>query len=379
MYVTRRAVSFGVMASVLTACSSNLIGGFSTASSADYQTVANPGFNAFVIKFKAKAAQSGISNATLTSAFSGAGYMPEVIAHDRNQTEFRRSLEEYIAIAASDERVAKGRANYARYYDILTEIEARYGVDAHVIVAIWGVETMYGERRGDVPVIPALSTLAYDGRRSAFFQSQLLAALKILQNGDIRPGQMTGSWAGAMGHTQFIPTTYRAYAVDFNGDGRRDIWSDDPTDALASTANYLARSGWKKGQAWGGEEGSPGAASGDRRIQPHAGGPVFVVGSNFDVIKRYNNATSYAIGVGHLADRIAGAGPIEGSFPPDRYGFTADQRKALQRRLNQAGYDAGSADGVFGDRTRAAIAAYQKDNGLPVTGEPSKALLDRLG
>ncbi|WP_246739689.1 lytic murein transglycosylase [Martelella sp. HB161492] len=367
------------MASVLSACSSNLIGGFSATRGSKFQTVASPGFDAFIVKFKAQAAASGISDATLAAAFSGVGYMPDVVDHDRNQTEFRRSLEDYIAIAASDERVAKGRANYARYGDVLSQIEARYGVDAHVIVAIWGVETMYGERRGEVPVIAALSTLSYDGRRGAFFQSQLLAALKIIQNGDIGPAQMTGSWAGAMGHTQFIPTTYRAYAVDFNGDGRRDIWSDDPTDALASTANYLARSGWKKGQPWGGEEGSTGAAYGDRRIQPHDGGPVFVIGPNFDVIKRYNNATSYAIGVGHLADRIAGAGPIKGGFPPDRYGFTADQRKELQRRLSQAGYDAGTADGVFGAKTRAAIAAYQAENGLPVTGDPSMALLDRLG
>ncbi|AJY44919.1 peptidoglycan-binding protein [Martelella endophytica] len=379
MRATRRAFSFGVMAALLSACSSDLVGGVSSVSDPVMRPVPNRGWDAWVAGFKDRARAKGISDATLSAAFAHAGYLPEVIALDRSQTEFTRTLEDYLAIAASDERVAKGRAAYARYRDVLAQIEATYGVDANVVVAIWGLETMYGERRGNIPVVSALSTLAYDGRRGSFFESQLLAALRIIQNGDIAADRMTGSWAGAMGHTQFIPTSYIAYAVDFNGDGRRDIWSDDPTDALASTAAYLSRSGWRKGEAWGGEEGSPGAAYGTTHIQPHAGGPVFVVGPNFNVIKRYNNATSYALGVGYLADRIAGAGPIKGSFPPDSYGFTADQRKALQAGLRSAGYDVGTIDGVFGDKTRAAIAAYQRANGLAVTGEPSMELLRRLG
>jgi lytic murein transglycosylase len=381
MLTTRRVFSTGAMMALLSACGGRPRGGSVVAARAPdpvMQAVANPAFDAWVAGFKGRAASKGISTRTISTSFAQAGYLPDVIDRDRNQTEFSRTLEEYLAIAASDERVAKGRANYARYRDVLGQIESRYGVEAHVVTAIWGLESMFGERRGNVPVVSALSTLAFDGRRGAFFESQLIAALQILDNGDTTPARMTGSWAGAMGHTQFIPTSYLAYAVDFTGDGRRDIWEEDPTDALASTASYLARSGWQRGQAWGGEEGSPGFASGTRRIQPQVGGPVFAVGPNFNAIKRYNNSDSYAIGVGHLADRIAGAGPIRGGFPPDRYGFTADQRKQLQARLTAAGYDTGGTDGVLGSKSRAAISAYQQKDGLAVTGEPSLELLRRL-
>ena len=383
MQATRRVFSLGVAAALLTACggrSGRVMADTTAARAADpvMRAVPDAGWDAWVAGFQGRAAAQGISSATLSRAFAGAGFLPDVIERDRNQTETSRTLEEYLAIAASDERVAKGRANYARYRDVLARIEAQYGVEAHVVTAVWGLESMYGERRGTVPVVSALSTLAYEGRRGAFFESQLIGALKILQNGDTTPGNMTGSWAGAMGHTQFIPTSYLAYAVDFTGDGRRDIWSDDPSDALASTAAYLARSGWRRGQAWGGEDGSPGAASGTRSLQPQAGGPVFRVGPNFNAIKRYNNSDSYAIGVGHLSDRIRGAGPLRGSFPPDRYGMTADDRKALQARLTAAGYDTGGTDGVLGSKSRAAISAYQQRNGLPVTGEPSLDLLRRL-
>ncbi|MBU0860754.1 MAG: lytic murein transglycosylase, partial [Alphaproteobacteria bacterium] len=363
MLTTRRVFSTGAMMALLSACGGRPRGGSVVAARVPdpvMQAVANPAFDAWVAGFKGRAASKGISTRTISTSFAQAGYLPDVIDRDRNQTEFSRTLEEYLAIAASDERVAKGRANYARYRDVLGQIESRYGVEAHVVTAIWGLESMFGERRGNVPVVSALSTLAFDGRRGAFFESQLIAALQILDNGDTTPARMTGSWAGAMGHTQFIPTSYLAYAVDFTGDGRRDIWEEDPTDALASTASYLARSGWQRGQAWGGEEGSPGFASGTRRIQPQAGGPVFAVGPNFNAIKRYYNSDSYAIGVGHLADRIAGAGPIRGGFPPDRYGFTADQRKQLQARLTAAGYDTGGTDGVLGSKSRAAISAYQQ-------------------
>jgi membrane-bound lytic murein transglycosylase B len=381
MLTTRRAFSTGAMMTLLSACGGRPGGGSSIATRAPdpvMQAMANPAFDAWTAGFKGRAANKGISAGTLTVAFAQVGYLPEVIERDRNQTEFARTLEEYLAIAASDERVAKGRANYARNRDVLSQIESRYGVEANIVTAVWGLESMFGERRGNVPVVSALSTLAFDGRRGAFFESQLVAALQILENGDTTPDRMTGSWAGAMGHTQFIPTSYLAYAVDFNGDGRRDIWGEDPTDALASTASYLSRSGWRREQAWGGEEGSPGSAFGTKRIRPQPGGPVFVVGPNFNAIKRYNNSDSYAIGVGHLADRIAGAGPIRGGFPPDRYGFVAEQRKQLQTRLTAAGYDTGGTDGVLGSKSRAAISAYQQRNGLVVTGEPSLDLLGRL-
>ncbi len=343
----------------------------------DLRPVPNAGYDAWVAAFKSRAAAQGISANTLAQGFRGAGYLPGVVRRDRNQTEFKRSLEDYLAIAASEERVSKGRAAFARHRSTLTAIEARYGVAAEIVAAVWGLESFFGERRGNVPVVSATSTLAYDGRRGAFFEKQLVAALKILQNGDVSAGGLTGSWAGAMGHTQFIPTSYQAFAVDFNGDGRRDIWSDDPTDALASTAAYLARNGWQKGLKWGGELGDMPASAGSI-LQPQPGGPKFVVTRNFNALKRYNNSDSYAIGVGHLADRIAGGGPLRGSFPPDANGLTKDDRMELQRRLTARGFDTDGADGVIGPNSRKAISAYQQSVGLPATGEPSIDLLRRL-
>ena len=318
----------------------------------------------------------GISRSTLSAAFQGTGFLPGCIKRDRNQTEFKRSLEDYLAIAASDERVSKGRAALARHRSTLDTLERQYGVPAEITCAIWGLESFFGERRGDVPVISATSTLAFDGRRGAFFEKQLIAALRILQNGDIPARLMTGSWAGAMGHTQFIPTSYLAFAVDFTGDGRRDIWSEDPTDSLASTAVYLQRNGWRPGVKWGGEVGA-GAPQGSI-IQPQAGGPRFSTTRNFGVIKRYNNSDAYAIGVGHLADRIGGAGPLRASFPPDANGLTKDDRVAVQQRLTIRGFDTGGVDGVIGPNSENAIREYQQSLGLPPTGVPSPELLATL-
>lgn len=381
MTVSRRYFSLGLGALALAGCSGGATTRSSTAVSgglpADLRPIPNAGYDAWVASFRNRASARGISSATLTAAFRGTGYLPGCVKRDRNQTEFKRSLEDYLSIAASDERVSKGRAAFARQRGTLQTLEGRYGVDAEIICAVWGLESFFGERRGDVPVISATSTLAYDGRRGAFFEKQLLAALKILQNGDISPARMTGSWAGAMGHTQFIPTSYQAFAVDFTGDGRRDIWSDDPTDALASTAAYLQRNGWARGVKWGGEVGN-GTPQG-RIIQPQAGGPRFSVTRNFRAIKRYNNSDAYAIGVGHLADRIGGAGPLRGSFPPDANGLTKDDRIALQKRLTAKGFDTGGSDGVIGPNSEKAIRAYQTSKGLSITGKPSQALLQQLG
>jgi membrane-bound lytic murein transglycosylase B len=203
-----------------------------------------------------------------------------------------------------------------------------------------------------------------------------MAALRILQNGDIPADQMTGSWVGAMGHTQFIPTSYEAFAVDFTGDGRRDIWSEDPTDSLASTAAYLAKNGWARGIKWGTEVGN--SALEGTILQPQPGGPRFSVTRNFRAIKRYNNSDAYAIGVGHLADRIGGAGPLRASFPPDANGLTKDDRISLQQRLTANGFDTGGADGVIGPNSEKAISAFQASRGLAVTGTPSRALLAML-
>ncbi|MEO1109000.1 MAG: lytic murein transglycosylase [Pseudomonadota bacterium] len=374
--INRRTFSIGLGAAVLAGCSSG--GAPARAPASRMQSVPNAGYDAWVAGFKTRASSQGISQSTLNRAFQGAGYLPGVIERDRNQVEFKRSLEDYLAIAASDERISTGQQMLQRYNGTLSQIEAQYGVDKEVVVAVWGLESRYGARRGDVPVISATSTLAYDGRRGAFFEKQLVAALRIIQEGDTSPSNMTGSWAGAMGHTQFIPTSYLAYAVDFTGDGRRDIWSEDPTDSLASTAAYLSRAGWVRGQPWGGEvgtvSGTPVAV-----LQPQVPGPKIAVFRNFNVIKRYNNSDSYAIGVGHLSNRIAGGAPFQASFGPDATGLTLEDRKDLQRRLTEAGYDTQGADGVVGKNTEAAISGYQRANGLAVTGKPSIELLRRLG
>ncbi|MFV0493161.1 MAG: lytic murein transglycosylase [Pseudorhodobacter sp.] len=413
MTLSRRNFTFGLSALGLSACQG---GGampiLASRQSQSFAAAPNSGFDAWVAAYRDRASASGISAATLDRAFRDIGFLPGVVERDINQTEFTRTLLDYLAIVASDERIGMGRAALARHGATLNAIEARYGVEGNVVTAIWGLESFYGERRGTVPVVSALATLAYDGRRGKFFESQLTAALKILQRGDITPERMTGSWAGAMGHTQFIPTSFLAYAVDFNGDGRRDIWSDDPTDALASAAAYLSRSGWRRGQPWGvevrlpdgfntglagrGTTRSPAdwAAMGVRdmsggHVPDHgaasvlipmgARGPAFMVFRNFTVITRYNNSENYVIGVGHLSDRLAGKSAIQGNFPPDRYGMRIEDRKALQSRLTAAGYDTEGSDGVIGSKTRSAISAYQRRQGLTETGEPSLDLLRRLG
>ncbi len=345
--------------------------------SADLRPVQNPNFAGWLASFRPRARRAGISSATLDVALAGAGYIPGVITRDGNQIQTRRTLEEYLSIAASDEKLTKGRAAFARHASTLAAIEARFGVDARIVTAIWGVESQFGEKRGQIPVISSTATLAFDGRRADFFETQLLAALRILDRGDTTSQRLIGSWAGAMGHTQFIPTSYQSFAVDFTGDGRRDIWGDDPADALASTANYLARNGWRTGLKWGAEAGTDGPSG--RTIQPQSGGVKFTVTHNFDVIKTYNNSDFYAIGVGHLADRIGGAGPLQGSFPPDPNGLTKNDRLAVQRGLAARGYDVGAIDGVIGARTEAAIRAFQQRQGLTATGIATLQILAMLG
>jgi len=412
METTRRVFTLGLGACGLAACGG---GGGATAArpvaEAQFPPAPNPAFDAWVAAFRPRAAAAGIPETTVAAAFRNVGFLPGVIERDRNQTEFTRTTEDYLAIAASEARITAGQAELARWGSVLAEIDARFAVEPHVVTAVWGLESQYGTRRGSVPVISALSTLAYDGRRGAFFEQQLVAALRILANGDTTVDRMVGSWAGAMGHTQFIPTSYLAYAVDFRGDGRRDIWSDDPTDALASAAAYFQRSGWRRGLPWGVEVRLPagfdtgltgrgttrsagawsalGVTDMDGRAVPDIGsasilipagaaGPAFMVSSNFGVILRYNNAINYGIGVGHLSDRLRGGGPVRGTFPPDAQGLTLADRKELQTRLTARGFDTQGTDGVIGNNTRTAILAYEAANGLPQTGEATAALLARL-
>ena len=375
MTITRRTFALTLGAFGLSACRGTIAQTTSRSKSTglapDMRPQPNAGYDAWVASFKNRASGYGLNSATIAAGFRGAGYLPGVVKRDRNQTEFKRSLEDYLSIAASDERVSKGRAAFARHRSTLNALETKYGVDATIICAIWGLESQFGERKGNIPIISSTSTLAFDGRRGAFFEKQLVAALKIIQNGDITADRLLGSWAGAMGHTQFMPTSYAGFAVDFTGDGRRDIWSADPSDALASTAAYLQRNGWSRGVRWGAESSSG-------TLQPQPGGPKFSTTGNFRTIKRYNNSDAYAIGIGHLSDRIGGAGPLRGSFPPDEFGLTKDDRIALQKRLTSRGFDTGGADGILGKKSRAAISDYQRSKGLEVTGRPSQALLRGL-
>jgi membrane-bound lytic murein transglycosylase B len=368
-------------------------------------------FVAWRTGFRQRALAQGIRQDVFDTAFQGVGVNDEVIRLDSRQAEFTKPIWEYLDSAASSERVVNGRAKRASLANTMAAIEGTYGVDGDTVLAIWGMESNYGMHRGDIPVIESLATLAYEGRRQAFAEEQLVAALRILQAGDTTPGSLVGSWAGAMGHTQFIPTSYLSYAVDFTGDGRRDVWSDAPTDSLASAANYLARAGWQRGAPWGMEVRLPSgfsySAADDSRRRPvsywremgvttvaggplpdygsaaiiapaGARGPAFAVYHNFYVIKRYNNATSYAIGIGHLGDRIAGGGPIAQPWPRGERNLSRTEKMEMQQRLIAAGYDTGGADGVIGPETAAAIRRFQVANGLTPDGFASADLLDAL-
>jgi lytic murein transglycosylase len=375
------------------------------------EAAADPsGFSRWIADFRPRALSQGISATVFDRTFAEVRYLPQVVKLDRKQSEFTKSTGEYLASAVSDTRVANGREKAGQYARTLDAIEAKFGVDKRVVAAIWGMESAYGSFRGSTHIPSALATLAFDGRRASFFEDQLIEALKILQHGDTVPAAMTGSWAGAMGHTQFMPTSYQAYAVDFTGDGKRDIWSEDPTDALASTAAYLEKMGWERGVPWGREVVLPAGfnftlASGPTKfpsewarlgVQPAVGGPIpdygparillpagakgvaFLVFRNFDVIKRYNNSDAYAIGVGHLGDRIGGAGALRGSWPAGERALKRAERQELQSLLTQAGYSTGGVDGRIGPNTVEAIRGYQKRIGMEPDGHPSVALLTRL-
>lgn len=371
----------------------------------------NTRYKAWIRAFRKRALARGISARTFDRAFRNARYRRDVIEKDRNQSEFTKQIWDYLDTATSETRVRNGRAALQRYSGTLAQVERRYGVDKQVVLAIWGLESAYGSHRGDIPTIDALSTLAFDGRRSRFFEAQLIAALKILENGDTTPSNMTGSWAGAMGHTQFMPTSFISYAADLHGDGRRDIWSDNPEDALASTANYLAEFGWTRGQPWGLEVKIPRgfnyALSGDRvkkpvsfwrqqgitlvgggRIPDHgtssillpggSQGAAFIIFQNFHVIERYNPADAYVIAVGHLGDRIMGGGPIKTPWPRGEDALSLREKKELQRRLRRKGFDVEKIDGIIGPNTIAAIRAYQSSIGQTPDGFASKTLLAKI-
>lgn len=370
-------------------------------------------FAQWVQAFRADARAAGIDDNTLHSAFDTIRYLPSAIASDRTQPEFNRTIWDYLDGALSAQRVSRGQAKLQQLPALGVEpdaIAARYGVPAEILVAIWGMESSYGSNTGNVSTIDALATLGFEGRRGPWARSQLLAALKILQSGDISRTQMLGSWAGAMGQTQFLPTSFLSYAVDADGDGKRDIWGSVP-DVMASTANFLVRSGWQAGQAWGAEVRLPNgfdAALADPKVRrttlqwaeagvqtpdgaplpmltdsalllpAGAQGPAFVVGPNFRALLRYNNATSYALAVGLLAQRLAGGLAVQTPWPRDQQALTRSQIQALQTALNARGFDTGVPDGLVGPATQAGVRQYQRSLGLAADGYPTQDLLQRL-
>tara|TARA_R110002072_G_scaffold194081_3_gene351306 strand:+ start:912 stop:2066 length:1155 start_codon:yes stop_codon:yes gene_type:complete len=363
-------------------------------------------FQQWLQEFRQYAANQGISEATLSSALDGVRFRERVIELDGYQPEFVRPIWEYLDTAVSSTRVNTGREKFAAHRDTALQMQQRFGIPAEIIVAIWGIESNYGSNFGDFSTLESLATLAYDGRRRDFARGELLAALRIIDEGDIAAEQMKGSWAGAMGHTQFIPSSFEAYAVDGDGDGRRDIWGSIP-DVMASTANYLDRAGWQAGQPWGVEVRLPEGfdyAQTERRssaewrsqgvearqgelpdfdsaamvIPAGADGPAFLAGANFRAILRYNNATSYALAVATLGDAIAGRDGIQHAWPRDQQPLTRDDVQELQRGLNRVGYSVGGADGVMGPNTRQGLRNFQRDQGLIPDGFATQALLEQL-
>ena len=377
-----------------------LLGGSSaTALSAD--------FDACLAAMRPDAAAAGISAATFDSVTRGltpndAGSFLDT------QPEFTTPVWDYLAGLVDEDRIKDGRARLRDYAAPLASAEKAYGVDRATIVAVWGVESDYGRAIGKRPLVQSLATLSCEGRRQAYFRSELFATMKIIQSRDVAPSALVGSWAGAFGQTQFMPSTFLRFAVDHDGDGRRDVVGSVP-DALGSTANYLRGSGWQTGLPWGFEvtvpkdySGPTGrkakqpmsfwAGKGVRRVdgkplgsgsagllQPaEGGGPAFLVTSNFDAIFSYNASTSYALAIAHLADRLRGGGPFATPWPTDDPGLSRAERRELQTLLSRRGYDIGPADGAIGEKTRQAIADVQVRAGLPRDGRPGQRLLNLL-
>lgn len=368
------------------------------------------GFARWVAGFRASARAAGIDAVTLNAALDGVQYLPRVVEQDRVQPEFTRTVWDYLDSAVTPQRVATGQDKLAQLRGVADAAAARYGVPANVIVAIWGIESNFGSNYGDTPTIDALATLAFEGRREDWARGQLLAALKILQSGDIARADMVGSWAGAMGQTQFLPSNFLAYAVDADGDGRRDVWGS-MADVIASTANFLARSGWQAGQPSSVEVRLPPgfdpgraddalrqssaqwAAEGVRTIDgatlpeltdaaillpAGARGPAFLVGRNFRAILRYNNSASYALAVGLLAQRLLGGPGVQAPWPRDLPALSRSELLALQTALNQRGFASGTPDGMLGPATRDGLRRYQRSIGVPADGYPTPDLLRRL-
>lgn len=374
------------------------------------QDTEQAGFAAWIAGFSREALAAGIRPATVQQVLAHATLQPRVIELDRAQPEFNRTPWAYLDSAVSAQRIAQGQAKRAEHQVAIDAAATRYGVPSSIITAIWGMESNYGSNFGTFRAVDALATLGFEGRRAAWARRELLAALRILDQGDISDERMVGSWAGAMGNTQFLPSVFLAYAVDADGDGHRDIWGSIP-DVAASTANFLARMGWQAGQPWGvevrlpqgfdyaraeqtvrqtaaqwaaegvqGVDGQPLPALEAASIATPAGarGPAFLVGPNFRAILRYNNSVSYALAVGLLARQIDGGSGVATTWPRDLAPLSRSQMQQIQTLLNQRGFNAGTPDGVMGPATRAGLRQYQQSLGAVADGYPTAELLQRL-
>ncbi|MEO3430186.1 lytic murein transglycosylase [Pelagibius sp. CAU 1746] len=369
-------------------------------------------FDTWLAGLKQEAVRRGIRAETVEAALAGVEPLPEAIQRDRSQREFTLTFTRYMRGAVTEGRVAKARELLEQNRALLEEVAAKYGVQPRFLVSFWGLESNFGQHTGGYSVVAALATLAHEGRRHDFFRAQLLDALQILDEGHISVSEMTGSWAGAMGQLQFIPSTFVNFAVDYDGDGHRDIWHSLP-DIFASAANYLSQEGWKGDRTWGRQVALPegfdyGLASlGERKalgewaalgLRREDGGPLprvegveaslvlpagqrgpaFLVYENFRTILVWNRSILYALSVGHLADRIAGAPALSAASLPDEEPISLKSIEEMQALLNARGYEAGKPDGLVGPKTREALRAFQAAQGLPADGYPTKEVIDLL-
>lgn len=376
----------------------------------DLPTSGSPTFDAWLREFYGRAVAQGLSPDLLQRELAGLTPNDRVSALDSRQPEFSRPVSDYIRGVVTDDRIAIGRRKRDAVAG-LAAVEQQHGVPANILTAIWGLESGFGAILGDFDVIRSMATLAADGRRRQFAEDQLVAALKIIESGEFPRARLVGSWAGAMGQTQFIPTTFRATAIDADGDGRRDLWASE-IDALASAANLLSKAGWRRGESWHREvvvppgfdygltegpretpswwaergvrtaDGRPFSAADQNAaaelIAPSgAGGPMFLIFHNHFMIRRYNNSTAYALGVGLLAQRLAGEGGLVRDWPQETPLALSDRTDA-QTALARLGFDPGTPDGIVGVNTRKALRAYQQSRGLTADGYLSLEMVRRL-
>jgi membrane-bound lytic murein transglycosylase B len=372
---------------------------------------AEENFESWLDGIRVEVAGKGLAGGPVDDALARARHINRVIELDRWQPELTQTFWRYFDARITSERVAKGQANLRLYEPLLRQVYERYGVQPGVIMALWGLESDYGLSQGEFEVVYSIATLAFDSRRSSFFRLQLFALLELMRRGDVPP-DMLGSWAGAMGQSQFIPTTLRDYAVDFDGDGIRDL-RDSLPDVFASAANYLAANGWNERASWGqevwldpaqfdyletglefeksvlewqnlGVRNTSGGdlASSDLKasvlLPAGAKGPAFLVYRNFRSILRWNNSVLYALAVGHLSDRIAGGGPLAYQRPAEEVPISRYDVVEIQSMLTTLGFESGEPDGLVGEKTRRAIRMFQKSIALPADGYPDAGLLEQL-